>query len=81
MVFLGMLLDGKCHIIIVPSDKVTKATNYLRFAIENRKVTVKFIQLLTRILNFLNRAIMPGRAFTRGMYGKLHMRTPTPRKG
>ena len=74
MVFLGMLLDGKCHIIMVPTDKVSKATNYLRFAIENRKVTVKFIQQLTRILNFLNRAIVPGRAFTCGMYGKLRMR-------
>lgn len=58
MVFLRMLLDGKCHIIMVPADKVTKATNYLCFFIENRKVIVKFVQQLTGILNFLNQGFL-----------------------
>ena len=34
-------------------------------------MTVKFVQHLTGTLNFLNKAIVPGRAFTRGMYTKL----------
>ena len=41
------------------------------FAIDNKKVTIKFVQQLTGTLNFLNRAIIPGHAFTRCMYSKL----------
>ena len=36
-----------------------------------RKATIKQIQVLTGSLNFLTRAIVPGRVFTRGMYTKL----------
>ena len=36
-----------------------------------RSATIKQIQALTGILNFLNRAMVPGRVFTRCMYSKL----------
>ena len=38
---------------------------------EKRKATVHEIQQLAGFLNFLNKAIIPGRAFTRRMYAKV----------
>ena len=38
--------------------------------IDNRKATAKQMERLAGFLNFLNRAIVPGRAFTRRMYAK-----------
>ena len=52
-------------------DKIVKATNLLKWAINKRKVTIKFVQQLTGTLNFLNRVIVLGRAFMRGMYAQL----------
>ena len=51
-----------------------RAVNLLKEAISKKKVTVHFIQKLTGTLNFLNRAIVPGRAFTRGMYDRLKVK-------
>ena len=73
MVFLGTLLNGKEQVISVPIDKVEKTYQFLQYAIQKRKVTVKFVQQLTGLLNFLHWAIVPGRAFTRGMYHKLKL--------
>ena len=69
--FLGVLLCGRNRVLAIPVEKKTKALNLLKWAIEKKKVTVKFIQQLTGLLNFLNRVIVPGRVFTRHMYGKL----------
>ena len=55
----------------VPDDKRIKAINLVNQALSKRKLTVKEVQKLTGTLNFLNRAIVLGRAFTRGMYQKL----------
>ena len=71
IVSLGMLLNGKVHVVSIPHDKIVKTLNLLQWAIGKRKVTIKFIQQLMDTLNFLNRAIVPGRAFMRGMYSKL----------
>ena len=38
--------------------------------LDRKKATVKELQSLAGLLNFLNRAIVPGRAFTRRMYAK-----------
>ena len=37
---------------------------------DNKKATVKDLQVLAGTLNFLNKAIVPGRVFTRHMYAK-----------
>ena len=58
IIFLGMLFDGRRHLIGIPNEKKIKALNLLNFAIQHRNVTIKFIQQLTSILNFLNRAIV-----------------------
>ena len=73
LVFLGVLLNGSSLVMAIPQEKKTKALYLLNLAIEKRKVTIHFIQKLTGTLNFLQKAIVPGRVFTRGMYGKLKL--------
>ena len=75
MVFLGMLMDGVSHCICIPIEKKQKALNQIRSILSKRKATVQDIQKLTGYLNFLNRAIVPGRAFTQRMYAKLSMKS------
>ena len=70
IVFLGMLLDGSRWLISVPAEKVNKAVNMLQSIISKRSATIKELQGLTGLLNFLNRAVFPGQAFTRRMYAK-----------
>ena len=71
MIFLGLLLDGKHLVISLPIDKCQRALSLLTYAINKKKVTIKFIQTLTGMPNFLSRAIVPGQTFTRMMYHKL----------
>ena len=73
MTFLGLLMDGESLTISVPDEKRKKALDLLHYALDKKKVTIKFIQRITGTLNFLCRAIVPGRAFTRGMHGKLKL--------
>ena len=68
MIFLGILLDGEKPSLSIPEDKRQKALNQLISIINKKKATIKEIQCLTGLLNFLNKAIIPGRAFTRRMY-------------
>ena len=70
IVFLGMLLDGQNLIIAVPEDKRIKTLSLLHHFLQRKKCTVKDMQQLSGLLNFLNRAIVPGRVFMRRMYNK-----------
>ena len=70
MVLLGILLDGANRVLVVPEEKRTKALNILNWVISKRSLTIKQLQRLTGILNFLNRAVFAGRPFTRRMYSK-----------
>ena len=70
VVFLGILMDGEHLVLSLPIDKRDKAINMLLYFVNRRKATVKHIQTLTGYLNFLGKAIFPGRAFTRRMYSK-----------
>ena len=77
VIFLGLLLNGKYFLVMIPEDKRKVAINILdRFATGN-KVTIKEVQVLTGTLNFLNKAIVPGRVFTRRMYNFLEMKSQT----
>ena len=71
IVFLGILLDGRRHCLMVPDDKIQKALRLLQWVRNSSKLTIKIIQKLTGTLNFLSRAIIPGRTFTRSLYDKL----------
>ena len=70
LVFLGMLIDMVKQVIAIPLDKRQKAIDQLLEVANSRKVTVLKLQKLTGLLNFLCRAIYPGKAFTRRFYAK-----------
>ena len=70
IIFLGMLLDGIKCIITIPEDKRRRAQNMIDLLLSKRKATVKELEKLAGFLNFLNKAIVTGRAFTRCMYTK-----------
>ena len=63
IVFLGMLLDGRRKRVAVPEAKRLKALHLIRIFIQKKKAKVKEIHQLAGLLNFLNRAIFPGRVF------------------
>lgn len=68
--FLGLLLNTITQTIIIPEAKRQKALEQLDRITRARKVLVIELQSLTGLLNFLTRAVVPGRAFTRRMYAK-----------
>ena len=70
MVFLGLLLDTEQLIICIPTDKIDKALDLLEYFLnkKNKKVTKLKVQQLCGYLNFLSRAILPGRTFVRRLY-------------
>ena len=70
LVFLGILLDGERLILCIPLEKKNKALNLLNNLKDKKKATIKQIQVLTGYLNFLTKAIYPGRTFIRRMYAK-----------
>ena len=69
--FLGILLKGKDHTLIVPQEKKDKVIDTLLHVMDRKKVTVKTIQKLTGLLNFLQRVVVLGWTFTQHMYDKL----------
>ena len=64
IVFLGILIDGQAHILSIPEEKRIRTINMLTLFSSKRKATVKDIQWLSGYLNFLTKAIFPGRTFT-----------------
>ena len=70
MVFLGVLLNGRSMSLAVPLDKKQKAESLLLEFSTKRKTMVKKLQQLCGYLNFLSKAITPGRTFVRCMYAK-----------
>lgn len=68
IIFLGLLLDAKNRKIGIPDQKVSKASNQLETILGSKKATVKRLQMITGLLNFFCRAIVPGRAFTHRLY-------------
>ena len=71
LIFLGILLDGENSVLAIPTAKRDQALSLIRNTIAKRKIKIKNIQKLTGTLNFLNRAMITGRAFMRRMYSKL----------
>ena len=68
IIFLGLLLDAEKQLICIPVEKIDKAFNLISKVEMKKKVQVHELQKLTGFLNFLCRAIVPGRAFTRRFY-------------
>ena len=70
IVFLGILLDGIHFTLRIPLEKRTRAVALLNNMMSKKKATVKEFQVLCSYLNFLAKAIFPGRTFIRCMYSK-----------
>ena len=70
IIFLGILMDGINHVLAIPEDKKIRALYQLKSMISKKSSKVRELQQLAGLLNFLNHAIIPGRAFTRRMYAK-----------
>ena len=66
--FLGFLLNTVTQTVSVPIEKIQKAKIWINYFLNKKKVTVHQAQKLCGFLNFLCRAIVPGRAFTRRLY-------------
>ena len=68
--FLGLLIDTINQLVCVPVDKITKASRLISAILnkKNKKMEVQQLQQLTGFLNFLGKAVPPGRAFTRRLY-------------
>ena len=74
-VFLGILLDGQNYLLALPDEKIAKAKMWLEVTLDHKKIKVKDVQKLMGLLNFLNKAIVLRRAFTRCMYAKISGKT------
>ena len=72
LVFLKILLDGKTMSLVIPDEKRVRAVSMIQSMLDMKKskATVKELQSLCGYLNFLNKAVVPGRAFTRRVYAK-----------
>ena len=68
LVFLGFLLDLINKRVGIPLEKIEKALSMIEEFLNAKKTTVHRVQKLCGTLNFLCRAIIPGRAFTRRLY-------------
>ena len=70
LVFLGLLIDLILKLVCVPAEKIEKAKELINvmLARKKKKVTLLEIQRLAGYLNFLCRAVLPGRPFTRRLY-------------
>ena len=70
IVFLGLLINTQEQLVCIPIEKVIRATELIKKILASRKnkTTVGDLQKLTGFLNFLCKAIVPGRVFTRRLY-------------
>ena len=70
--FLGLMLDTLEQKILIPLEKVKRALEYIDFVLKkpNKRIKLKQLQQLCGFLNFLTKAIVPGRVFNRRLYAK-----------
>ena len=70
LIFLGILIDTKRQLVLVPHEKVVRARQMILKMLESKKkkTTLRELQQLCGFLNFIGKCIVPGRAFTRRLY-------------
>ena len=68
--FLGLLIDTVNQLICIPIEKIQKANQMINYILgkKNKKIKLHQLQQITGFLNFLGKAVVPGRAFTRRLY-------------
>ena len=72
--FLGLLLNLRNHTISLPVEKIEKARAMIDLFLKHKKVTIHTVQQLCGYLNFLCKAIVPGRSFTTRLYAPLKIK-------
>ena len=70
LTFLGMLIDTIRQVVMIPTEKIRKALDSISLILGKGKTTIKQLQKLCGLLNFICRCVIPGRAFTRRLYAK-----------
>ena len=80
LVFLGLLLDSEKQTVEVPRDKLQELREKINKALSQKKIQLKALQSLIGSLNFVCRAVGPGRPFlrrlicsTKGLKQPLHV--------
>ena len=70
LTFLGLLIDSVKQIICVPKKKINKTLLLITSILDksSRKIMMNQLQKICGFLNFLGRAVIPGRAFMRRLY-------------
>lgn len=68
LTFLGLELDSVKQTIKVPQEKIDKAKEAMLQLIQCKKITLKRLQSMVGLLNFICKAIPAGRAFNRRFY-------------
>ena len=66
--FLGLTIDTIEMVVRIPKDKMQDIMVILITMIRKRKVTVAELESLAGKLNFITRAVPPGRSFTKWVY-------------
>ena len=70
IVFLGMLLNGVTFTLSIAVERRDEILYLVKKFKCKTKATIKELQSLAGHLNFINHAVVPGRAFTHRMYAK-----------
>ncbi|KAK6170386.1 hypothetical protein SNE40_018795 [Patella caerulea] len=68
LTFLGLEIDTVKTVIRIPTNKTQNLISLLQLYSKRKKITLKNMQSLAGSLNFLCKAIRPGRAFIRRFY-------------
>ena len=66
------MIDSFSKTISIPIKKVHKAIEMINKLLEKGKATVKFMQQITGLLNWMCRCLYPARAFTMHIYAKFN---------
>ena len=70
LVFLGILLDGETHVLLISCEHREEILALVHKFIDKKKSIISELQKLAGHLNFINHAVVPDRAFMRHMYSK-----------
>ena len=68
LTFLGLLIDTIRMAILVPQDKINEALEKIEYLLQTKKVRVSTISSLCGLLNFICKAVRPGRPFIHRLY-------------
>lgn len=65
LTFLGLELDSVHMLVRLPDDKLHKVRSQLQMAIRRKKMTLRELQQLIGLMNFVCAVVVPGRTFLR----------------